>query len=447
ATLNSLLQQADAALADELLLQPEQQSAWSLYQQALALDETNVRALTGQDDVRLGLQQRIDLLVEDGDFESAAALVDQAEAVGIDSAWAQPVRAAIDDAMVDEMDRMMSDTMNAIDAGEYDRAEANINTLIGMGADDGQVSRLRRSLDDALRYSGFEPGQLFQDGLGDDDAFGPVMVVVPLGSFIMGSNDDEDDRFENEGPQFRVSFERGFALARNEVSVGEFRRFIEASGYTTDAERRGSSRTYREGSGRIDEMDDVDWRNDYLGEAASDDLPVVHVSYNDAQAYVDWLARETGRAYRLPSEAEFEYALRAGTSTRYWWGDESPREPTENVTGDGDEFTDSRNWTNAFRRYTDDFWGPAPVGSLLPNPFGLHDMGGNVMEWLEDCWHDSYVRAPDDGSAWVNPGCTRRMLRGASWSSTPAMSRSAYRLSATSDSTDARVGFRVARDL
>ena len=117
------------------------------------------------------------------------------------------------------------------------------------------------------------------------------------------------------------------------------------------------------------------------------------------------------------------------------------------MTGDGDRFTGGRTWEVSFRRYTDGFWGPAPVGSLEANPFGLFDMGGNIMEWMEDCWHDSFVRAPTDGDAWINPGCNRRVIRGAQWSSTPEMSRSAYRLSATAGTTDARVGFRVARDL
>ncbi len=222
---------------------------------------------------------------------------------------------------------------------------------------------------------------------------------------------------------------------------------MEDTGYRSDAERSGGSRIYNADTGRIDRQPGITWQHDYLGEPAGDDLPVIHVSWRDADAYAQWLARRTGRSYRLPTEAEFEYALRGGTSDRYWWGDGSPDEAVENVTGDGDRSTTRRSWTAAFRRYEDGFWGPAPAGSLAANPFGLHDMGGNVMEWVEDCWHDSYARAPDDGSAWVNPGCERRVLRGGAWSSTPAMSRSAFRIASGEESTDARVGFRVARDL
>ena len=445
--LAALLEQAAAALEQDSLLEPAESSAWGLYQSVLDLDSGNELALAGQSEVRSRLVQRIQQLTDEGDFETAAEWLNRTENLGYENAQIQQLESGIDQARTQEMDRLLTEARTAIDAERFDDAELQINQLIGLGAEDVLIDRLRTSLDDAVRYGGFEPGQQFQEGLGNGERFAPVMIVMPTGSFLMGSPSDEDDRVDNEGPQFRVTFERGFALSRTEITVAQFRQFIEETGYTTDAERNDSSRVYREGSGRIDELRGVDWRNDYLGDQADDDLPVIHVSYNDALAYANWLAQRTGRPYRLPSEAEFEYALRAGSTTPYWWGEGSPSEPTENVTGDGDEFVDQRTWTNAFRRYEDGFWGPAPVASLMANPFGLFDMGGNVMEWLEDCWHDSYVRAPSDGSAWVNPGCTRRMLRGASWSSTPAMSRSAYRLSSTMSSTDARVGFRVARDL
>jgi formylglycine-generating enzyme required for sulfatase activity len=277
---------------------------------------------------------------------------------------------------------------------------------------------------------------------------GPEMVVMPARSFMMGSPEDEDDRMANEGPQHRVTFERGFALSRTEVTVGEFADFVRATGYRTDAEIAGESRVYDVETGRMDESEDIDWRLDYAGENADENLPVVHVSWRDANAYVQWLSEQTGRTYRLPSEAEFEYALRGGTQTPYWWGDGAPPEDDmENVTGDRDQSPSGARWNVAFRRYSDGHWGPAPVGTLVRNPFDLNDMGGNVMEWVEDCWHDSYVRAPGDGSAWVNPGCERRVIKGASWSSTPAMSRSAFRISSATTSTDMRVGFRVARDL
>ncbi|MEX2498159.1 MAG: formylglycine-generating enzyme family protein [Wenzhouxiangellaceae bacterium] len=442
-----LLGQADQALESGNLVEPAEASAWTLYQQVAELDPGNEAASAGLDAVRERLLVRTDELLDESNFEAAEALLARAEDMQFDAAVLEQRRATISSAREDQQRVLINQTRLAIDDGDFDQAEDMINQLIGMGLADDEVDRLRSSLDDAIRYSGFEPGQLFQDGLADGDAYGPVMVVIPSGSFMMGSPEGEEDRVGNEGPRFRVTFDRGFALSRNEVTVGQFRRFVESTGYQTDAERSGASRIYMSGSGRVAERRRITWENDYLGDQADESLPVIHVSWNDANAYANWLAEQTDRAYRLPAEAEFEYALRAGSQTRFWWGDGSPDDVVENLTGDGDQFTDQRRWTVAFRRYDDGYWGPAPVGSFAANPFGLFDMGGNVMEWVLDCWHDSYVRAPGDGSAWVNPGCDRRVIRGASWSSTPAMSRSAFRLSSQTTATDARVGFRVARDL
>lgn len=447
AGIERLLGEAEQALEDGALVEPSDTSAWGLYQQILALDDDNETALRGLEAVRAGLLARIDVLLEQGDFGEADALLAQAAERGADPAGIEARTARIEAAREDQKRALIDRMRAAIDGGDFGEAEEWLNELISLGLESQRVSRLRASLDDAMRYLGFEPGQLFQDYLEGMDAYGPVMVVMPTGSFMMGSPENEDGRVGNEGPRFRVTFERGFALSRNEITVAQFRRFVEDTGYETDAERAGASRIYMAVSGRVSERRRVTWRDDYLGEPADDEEPVIHVSWNDANAYAEWLAEQTDRPYRLPTEAEFEYALRAGSQTPYWWGEGSPDEPLENVTGDGDEFRDQRQWTSAFRRYTDGFWGPAPVGSLQANPFRLFDMGGNVMEWVADCWHDSYVRAPDDGSAWVNPGCERRVIRGASWSSTPAMSRSALRLSSRPEVTDARVGFRVARDL
>ncbi|MGK7295590.1 MAG: SUMF1/EgtB/PvdO family nonheme iron enzyme [Candidatus Wenzhouxiangella sp. M2_3B_020] len=442
-----LLGLAEQALDSGNLLEPAEASAWTLYQQVLELDPDNESAAEGLEAVGEAVLGQVDEMLAESDFDAAETLLQQAEERGLEPASIEARRSSIEAGREDQRRVLINETRVAIDRGNFDEAERKLNELIGMGLESEQVSMLRTSLDDAIRYSGFEPGQLFQDGLAASDAYGPVMVVLPAGSFMMGSPEGEDDRVDNEGPRFRVTFPRGFALSRTEISVGQFRRFVEATGYETDAERTGSSRVYLSGSGRVAERRRVTWQDNYLGETADDNEPVIHVSWNDANAYAEWLAESTDRPYRLPTEAEFEYALRAGSQTPYWWGEGSPDDGTENVTGDSDEFSDQRRWTAGFRRYTDGYWGPAPVGSLRANPFGLFDMGGNVMEWVQDCWHDSYVRAPDDGSAWVNPGCDRRVIRGASWSSTPAMSRSAFRLSSQNRATDARVGFRVARDL
>ena len=248
-------------------------------------------------------------------------------------------------------------------------------------------------------------------------------------------------------PQHRVTLARGFAIARTEISVGEFREFVRASGYVPDSTRLGGASVYDERSGALRDDANASWQDDYAGRKAGDNLPVVNISWNDAVAYAKWLSERTGKQYRLPSEAEFEYALRGGATSRYWWGDAAPDQKVENLTGSGDRSRSGRRWSNAFRGYRDGYWGPAPVMSFAANPFGLYDMDGNVSEWVADCWHDNYIRAPDDGSAWINPGCRVHVLRGGSWGSSPDQVTSAYRQGADGDVRSGRVGFRVVREL
>ncbi|TDK24954.1 formylglycine-generating enzyme family protein [Luteimonas aestuarii] len=311
---------------------------------------------------------------------------------------------------------------------------------------DPAASELRERIDLSVHYGLYGPGQVFTDAL-KGGGRGPQMAVVPHGAFTLGAPADEVDSSDNERPQHAIRFERGFALAIHEVTVGEFRRFIAATGHQTRAERRGYSMPYDERSNNFVRRSGVDWRSDYRGQPAADDLPVLHVSARDAAAYAEWLAAQTGHRYRLPSEAEFEYALRAGGQGRYPWGGGNPPERAGNFTGALDRSPGGRTWTHAFAGYGDGHWGPAPIGSFQPNAWGLHDLAGNVSEWVADCWHDNYRRAPGDGSAWVNPGCRDQVIRGGSWSSSPAQTRSAWRAPAQVDTTNAKVGFRVARDL
>ena len=244
-----------------------------------------------------------------------------------------------------------------------------------------------------------------------------------------------------------MRFDRGFAMSRTEVTVGQFRQFVEATGYEPTATHRGFSLAYDELSGNFVRRSNVGWHNAYDGSRASDDLPVVHVSARDADAYAKWLSERSGQRYHVASEAQFEYALRAGSRARYPWGNGTPPKGIGNLTGALDHSTSGRQWTNAFPGYGDGYWGPAPVGRFAPNAFGLHDLDGNVSEWVADCWHDGYRRAPNDGGAWVNPGCRSRVVRGGAWASAPEQTRSAWRAPAGVDTTNARIGFRVVREL
>ncbi|MET0808675.1 MAG: formylglycine-generating enzyme family protein [Pseudoxanthomonas sp.] len=312
---------------------------------------------------------------------------------------------------------------------------------------DPVAADFRERIDLATYYGSFKPGQAFTEALANGGR-GPEMVVVPHGGFSMGAKTQEVGAAETEKPAHYVRFDRGFAMSRQAVSVAEFRRFVQATRYRPRATRRGHSTVYDERSGNFVRRSGVDWQSDYAGGRAADSLPVLHVSVRDAEAYAEWLSAQTGHSYRLPSEAEFEYAVRAGSQGRYPWGNDGvPPGRFGNLTGGNDVSPSGRHWNNAFVTYGDGFWGPAPGGSYAPNAWGLHDLGSNVSEWVSDCWHASYRRAPADGASWFNPGCRSRVVRGGSWASSPVQARAAWRSASDSDMTNARVGFRVVRGI
>jgi len=334
----------------------------------------------------------------------------------------------------------------AVDKLALDQADRSLAHVAGIAAQSAGVDALRERIDLARHYGPFKPAQAFAETLAAGGS-GPEMVVVPHGAYVMGSSEHEALRSAAESPVHIVRFARGFAIARNELTIADFRRFIAASGYRTLATREGRSTVYDEKGGLMSEHADVDWRRDDIGRVAAANLPVMHIAFEDAQAYAAWLSKQTGQHYRLPSEAEFEYVLRAGSLKKYPWGDAPPDRLVGNLTGDGDQSLSGRRWANAIPGYRDGFWGTAPVRSFVAEKFGTYDMIGNLSEWTLDCWHDSYQRAPDDGSAWINPGCAQRVVRGASWDSSLDQARSAFRLPMDANSTSARLGFRVVREL
>jgi formylglycine-generating enzyme required for sulfatase activity len=312
---------------------------------------------------------------------------------------------------------------------------------------DPVAADFRTRIDLATHYGLFRPGQAFTDAM-TAGGRAPEMIVIPHGGFRMGATESELGSVESEKPAHYVRFDRGFAMSRQAITVGEFRRFVQATRYRPRATRRGHSVVYDERSGNFARRSGVDWQSDYAGARAADSLPVLHVSVRDAEAYAQWLSAQTGKSYRLPSEAEFEYALRAGSQGRYPWGSDGvPTARFGNLTGGNDVSPSGRHWNNAFVSYGDGYWGPAPGGSYLPNAFGLYDLGSNVSEWVSDCWHASYRRAPADGASWFNPGCRSRVVRGGSWASSPVQARAAWRSASDSDMTNARVGFRVVRGI
>jgi formylglycine-generating enzyme required for sulfatase activity len=233
----------------------------------------------------------------------------------------------------------------------------------------------------------------------------PEMVVVPAGSFTMGSPGSEKDRSKDEGPQHSVTFARQFAVGKFSVTFDEWDTCVADSGCTYKPDDQGWGRG----------------RN-----------PVFNISWNDANTYVAWLSGKTGKTYRLLSEAEREYVTRAGTTSPFWWGDTiSPEQANYDVN-----FTYG-NGPGEKRHRT------LPVNSFQPNPWGLYQIHGNVWEWVQDCYNDGYAGAPSNGLAWTSGDCSRRVVRGGSWFSNPRNLRSANRNGYSSDLRDDDLGFRA----
>ena len=249
----------------------------------------------------------------------------------------------------------------------------------------------------------------------------PEMVVVPAGSFTMGSPSSEEGWHKSEGPVHRVTIPALFAVGKYEVTFAEWDACVSAGGC-------GGHRP-----------DDKGW-----GRGAR---PVIDVSWNDAKAYVGWLSGKTGKKYRLLSESEWEYAARAGTTTRYYWGDGSSGQCDYANGADRALKRQQSGRIGIVADCDDGHYRTAPVGSFKANVFGLHDMHGNVWEWVEDCWNASYAGAPSDGRVWESGDCGVRGSRGGGWSSSPGSLRAAFR--GWLDSGDRYVsnGFRVARTL
>ena len=239
----------------------------------------------------------------------------------------------------------------------------------------------------------------------------PEMIVIPPGSFTMGSPPTEEGRFDFEGPQHRVTIGYPFAAEITDVTRGEYAKFVSE---TSRPIAGNCNVTTGVGNGAgFEARKSADWTNP--GFSQTDHDPVVCVSWLDAKAYIAWLNGKLHRSdttgpYRLLTEAEWEYAARAGTSTIYYWGSDA-----------GARYANCNG--------CDPQWGhgTSPVSSFPANPFGLYDISGNVWQWIEDCYHKSYDGAPADGSAWATDNCPLRMGRGGSWFNKPSALRLAFR--------------------
>jgi formylglycine-generating enzyme required for sulfatase activity len=244
-----------------------------------------------------------------------------------------------------------------------------------------------------------------------DEPWCPEMVVIPAGSFLMGSPEDEEGRDSDEGPQHEVTFSRPFALGRYPVTFAEYDSFCDRTGRAKPDDHGAWGRGRR---------------------------PVINVSWDDAEAYCKWLSEMTRQPYGLPTEAEWEYACRASTTTPFWTG---ATINTDQANYDGNS-TYGSGEKGQYREQT------TPVDTFPANLWGLHDMHGNVWEWCEDLWHDSYERAPSDGSAWLaGRWSDERVARGGSWNYPSEVLRSAFRGRCSTGNRNVNLGFRVARKL
>ncbi|WP_295364534.1 formylglycine-generating enzyme family protein [Arenimonas sp.] len=437
---------AEAREAANRIFRPEGQGAVAAYREALSEFAGYLPAQDGLARLQARHLDRALAAAQEGRYPDSERLQAEAGRILPGSAALQDMLARIVELRQARTETLLAQGHAAVDALDLELAGRRLAEAEQVSLQAQGLDALRERIELARHYGHFRPGQVFREPLAGGGE-GPEMVVLPHGSFLMGSPEDERGRAENEGPRHEVAFGRGFAMARNEATVADFRAFVEATGHRSLATRRGRSTVYDERGGVMGEHSRVDWRRDYAGSPAAPNLPVVHVAFEDAQAYAAWLSAQTGQRYRLPSEAEFEYAMRAGRQEAWPWGDGLPTRVVGNLTGDGDQSRIKRRWSNAIPGYSDGHWGPAPVRSFPAEGFGTFDLVGNVSEWVLDCWHDSYRRAPRDGSAWVNPGCTERVVRGASWASSIDRARSAYRQSTPADTTNARLGFRVVREL
>lgn len=226
----------------------------------------------------------------------------------------------------------------------------------------------------------------------------PVMIGLSPGAFTMGSNTSDPA----EKPPHHVNVGHAFAIGKYEVTVEQWNACVDAGGCPRIATNPPEAKS----------------------------APARDISWDDAQQYVAWLSKSTGKSYRLPTEAEWEYAARAGTSGAFWWGDRMAK-------GNANCKDCGTPWSDA---------APASVGSFAANPFGLHDMNGSVWEWVADCWHSSYKNAPTDGRAWDEPACTARVIRGGSWLEGASYMVSSTRFKYSSSVRQSQNGFRVVRE-
>ncbi len=443
-TLQRLITEAKQHLDESDLYTFSHQDAIHILQQAQALDPNYPPLIELQNRLLGTISQQAIRAAQEGDFEVANAQLRILDNLNAKHPLTSETKVLVQHQNQQRYNYLDQQFYLAVKNLQLSRADDLLTDLLRLKLTPEQANNYRQQLQAAQTYGPYEIFNVFTDKLKQGEK-GPNMVVMPLGSFFMGRSDGP----RHQKPVHWVEFKTAFAIAQHEVTVSQFAQFVAASSYQTTAEKLNRGLIYSPGTGRFKNKHGINWRHDYLGKKADANLPVIHVSWADADAYSRWLAEQTGEAYRLPSESEFEYVLKAGSQDLFPWGGAAiPVDVIGNLSGANDRYRGSRvQWREGVENYQDGYWGPAPVAQFPANLFALNDLSGNVMEWVEDCWHDSYYRAPENGSPWVNKGCEKRVIRGGHWGSALSEYHSSHRKQAETTLTDPRLGFRVAKTL
>lgn len=452
-----LAELAEQAIADDHLTTPPGENAAELLQQMRELDPEHpeVLRLYGEVVDRYELLSRQALAR--GNYRAARSYVARVESLPIAdedrNRFRETSRKAEELARRESLSGRLEAAVEAGRRGEMEELRVQLESLRERAPDDPRVEQIEAR----YRVMLHQPGRVFSEDLGGGDSpEGPRMIVGPRGTSVVGAQPRRFSLFrrsrKSEEPRHEVDIRYPYAVSRTEITVDQFRAFVEATGYQTEAERVGFSEVFTS-AGRT-RVVNRNWRHDWLGRDAEGSLPVVHVSWDDAQAFTEWLSQQTGQRYRLPSEAEFEVLARSKREGDYYWSEENGPEPfSGNFLGGKDQ--PPREWgsqrTDAVDdelvAYEDGSFGPASVGRYPANDFGFNDLIGNVAEWTQDCAHEDHSGSPGDGRARDSSGdCQRRVVRGGSWISDHDALRLSHRRLRPRNGHDSATGFRVAMD-
>ena len=396
--ISELMTGAASDLASDRLTSPVGNNAWEKYQAVLELESGHKEAIAGLDSIVGRYVVKFGTALSRKNFEKAGEYVSRIRGVWADAPVLSGLEGRLSAAREAERRR---------EEAERRRREAERARLAAEEAKRRQAEQRRQEQEAERAKLAAEEAEKRRrqeqrvGGKFRDCSECPEMVVVPLGSFTMGSPGGEG--IGDERPRHRVRIDYRLAVGVYEVTFAEWDACVSAGGC-------GGYRPDDRGWGR-------------------GNRPVINVRWEDAQSYVRWLSNKTGKSYRLLSESEWEYVARAGSVTAYSWGNEIGHNRA-NCNGCGSRWDNEKT---------------APVGAFSANAWGLHDVHGNVWEWVADCWNDSYTGAPADGSAWESGDCSRRVLRGGSWVSGPRHLRAANRFRYTAGDRFVVYGFRIAR--